>query len=120
MTATYPRTEPLAAPAATGGSLAAASNDAKLPWYRRLWVLVAGGVLLVLLSFTGGFAAGSASSLLNGILGVPSGSQGGPGFDGGPGQFPGDGQPPQGGPGQGGPGTQQGDQESGTGDGTNS
>ncbi|MGI9823522.1 hypothetical protein [Agromyces sp. Marseille-Q5079] len=115
MTATHPSTEPLVD--ATSGPPAAPATGPKTPWYRRLWVLITGGALLVLLSFTGGFAVGSASSILNGLLGVPSGTQGS--FEGGAGQFPGDGQPPQGGPGQGGPGVPQ-DQQSGTDDGTNS
>ncbi|GAA1958973.1 hypothetical protein [Agromyces allii] len=128
MTATYPTPRADGAAAPTGATPASApaigaTPAAKTPWYRRVWVLVSGGVLLVLLSFTGGFAAGSASSLLNGMLGVPSGGD----FQGGPGQFPGgDGEMPEppngGGPWQGGqPGDQgtQGD-DTGTSDGTNS
>ncbi|SFR91904.1 hypothetical protein SAMN05428970_3859 [Agromyces sp. CF514] len=118
MTATYPT--PLADGAAASTSTGP-STVVKTPWYRRLWVLVTGGVLLLLLSFTGGFAAGSASSLLDGLLGVLSGGD----FQGGPGQFPGDGERPElpdgGGPWQGGqPGDQGTQGESGTSDGTNS
>ncbi|GAA1508312.1 hypothetical protein BJ978_001323 [Agromyces terreus] len=126
MTATtpYPAHEQTATPPHPPGSVhETPDRTAETPWYRRLWVLIAGAALLVLLSFAGGFAVGSAGSL----LGAVTDTQGGPGpLEGGPGQFPGDGQPPQGGPGERGPGMppgEQGDQSAdqpGTADGTNS
>ena len=58
------------------------------PWYRRAWVLIVGAAILALLSFGGGFIAGSAASLFDGLLGGPDRTT----FDGGPG-FP-DGVPP--------------------------
>lgn len=123
MTATH--STPFADGASAATTAAGASPVVKTPWYRRIWVLVTGGVLMLLLSFTGGFAAGSASSLLDGLLGVPSGGD----FQGGPGQFPDDGERPElpdgGGPWQGGqqggqPGGQGTQGESGTSDGTDS
>ena len=65
------------------------------PWYRRVWVLAVGTVLLALLSFAGGFVAGNAASLFNGVFGVSTGGPTGPGWmDGdGDGFGPGSGRP---------------------------
>ena len=41
------------------------------PWYRRVWVLVVGAVLIGVLSFGIGFVAGNAASLFGGLLGGP-------------------------------------------------
>ncbi|MFF2372456.1 hypothetical protein [Agromyces sp. NPDC058110] len=122
MTATYPAPTADGTAAAASAQPAVAPTATGTPWYRRIWVLVTGGALLVLLSFTGGFAVGSASALLNGMLGGPAS---GTGFQGGPGQFPGDGEMPEmpdgGGPWQGGqPGDQGTQGGSDTSDGTNS
>jgi hypothetical protein len=65
-----------------------------VPWYRRVWVIVAGAVLIAVLSFGSGFIAGSAASLFDGLFGGPTRGMidGGPGFrDGAP---PGDGEFP--------------------------
>lgn len=50
------------------------------PWYRRVWVLAVGAVLLALLSFAGGFVAGNAAALFNGVFGVSTGGPTGPGW----------------------------------------
>lgn len=50
------------------------------PWYRRVWVLALGAVLLALLSFAGGFVAGTAAGLFNGVVGVSDGGPTGPGW----------------------------------------
>ncbi|HEU4466511.1 MAG TPA: hypothetical protein VFR98_08280 [Agromyces sp.] len=65
------------------------------PWYRRVWVLAVGAVLLALLSFAGGFVAGNAAALFNGVFGVSTGGPTGPGWmDGdGDGFGPGSGRP---------------------------
>ena len=52
----------------------------RTPWYRRVWVLAVGAVLLALLSFAGGFVAGNAAALFNGVFGVPAGGPSGPGW----------------------------------------
>lgn len=85
------------APDAGGGAAAGppAPTADRVPWYRRAWVLIAGAALLALLCFGGGFIAGSAASLFDGLLGGPDRTafDGGPGFrDGvppGDGRFPG-------------------------------
>ncbi|KRE23102.1 hypothetical protein [Agromyces sp. Soil535] len=65
-----------------------------VPWYRRVWVLVVGAVLIAVLAFGSGFIAGNAASLFDGLLGVPTRGMidDGPGFrDGVPpsdGEFP--------------------------------
>jgi hypothetical protein len=43
-------------------------------------VLAVGAVLLALLSFAGGFVAGNAAALFNGVFGVPTGVPSGPGW----------------------------------------
>jgi len=66
----------------------------RIPWYRRVWVLVLGAVLIAVLSFGSGFIAGNAASLFDGLFGGPTRGMidGGPGFrDGVP---PGDGEFP--------------------------
>lgn len=65
------------------------------PWYRRVWVLAVGAVLLALLSFASGFVAGNAAALFNGVFGVSTGGPTGPGWmDGdGDGFGPGSGRP---------------------------
>ena len=67
----------------------------RTPWYRRVWVLAVGAVLLALLSFAGGFVAGNAAALFNGVFGVSTGGPTGPGWmDGdGDGFGPGSGRP---------------------------
>lgn len=50
------------------------------PWYRRAWVLALGAVLLALLSFAGGFVAGNAAALFNGVVGVSDDGPAGPGW----------------------------------------
>lgn len=50
------------------------------PWYRRVWVLALGAVLLALLSFAGGFVAGNATALFNGVVGVSDDGPAGPGW----------------------------------------
>ena len=52
----------------------------RMPWYRRVWVLAVGAVLLALLSFAGGFVAGNAAALFDGVFGVPTGVPSGPGW----------------------------------------
>ena len=53
-----------------------------MPWYRRVWVIVVGAVLIAVLSFGSGFIAGSAASLFDGLFGGPTRGliDGGPGF----------------------------------------
>ncbi|MBM7506141.1 hypothetical protein ACFPER_03415 [Agromyces aurantiacus] len=53
---------------------------ARTPWYRRAWVLAIAAVILALLSFAGGFVAGNAAALFNGVLGVPAGGATPPGW----------------------------------------
>jgi hypothetical protein len=79
-------------PGADAPAASAPPSD-QVPWYRRVWVLVVGAVLIAVLSFGSGFIAGSAASLFDGLLGVPTrGMIDGPGFrDGVP---PGDGELP--------------------------
>jgi hypothetical protein len=52
----------------------------RTPWYRRVWVLAGAAVLLALLSFAGGFVAGNAAALFNGMLGVSNSGPVGPGW----------------------------------------
>jgi hypothetical protein len=66
-----------------------------VPWYRRVWVIVVGAVVIAVLSFGSGFIAGNAASLFDGLFGGPTRGMidGGPGFrDGVP---PGDGEFPR-------------------------
>ena len=84
-----------AGPAAAGPTAPAAPPTEPVPWYRRVWVIVVGAVLIAVLSFGIGFVAGNAASLFDGLFGGPG--RGAiderPGFpDGGPrgdGDFPG-------------------------------
>lgn len=84
-----------AAPATAGPSTQAAPPAEPVPWYRRVWVIVVGAVLIAVLSFGIGFIAGNAASLFDDLFGGPG--RGAiderPGFpDGGPrgdGDFPG-------------------------------
>jgi hypothetical protein len=89
---THPIPQPLQ-PRADASAASAPSAD-HVPWYRRVWVLVVGVVLIAVLSFGSGFIAGSTASLFDGLLGLPTrGMFDGPGFrDGVP---PGDGEFPR-------------------------
>lgn len=108
MTATTPDAAPpkftAAEPTAPGGAPVAASaapTAETAPWYRRVWVLAVGAVLIAVLSFGSGFVAGNVASAFRGLLGGPgTGLVGhGPALPGGP-QF-GDGDGDGDGPGDG-------------------
>lgn len=85
-----------AAPTAAAGAPRGAA-PAVTPWYRRLWVLITGGVVAILLVFGSGYAAGALATSMRGPGGM-SFDQGDRGqFPGGPGSgelpdgFPGSG-----------------------------
>lgn len=86
-------TTPAGATPPTGSTPTVAPE--RTPWYRRVWVLAVGAVLLALLSFAGGFVAGNAAALFNGVFGVSTGGPTGPGWmdDDGDGFGPGPGRP---------------------------
>ena len=67
-----------ASPTPTAGATPPAPDQT--PWYRHVWVLAVGAVLLALLSFAGGFVAGNAAALFNGVFGVSTGVPSGPGW----------------------------------------
>lgn len=93
MSATAP-THPIPPQPIAEASASSARPADHVPWYRRVWVLVVGAVLIAVLSFGSGFIAGNAASLFDGLFGGPTRGMidGGPGFpDGvrpGDGDFP--------------------------------
>ncbi|WP_353826397.1 hypothetical protein [Agromyces sp. SYSU T0242] len=52
------------------GSSGPRADERDTPWYRRAWVLAVGALVIALVFFGAGFAAGNAVSLVNGVVGV--------------------------------------------------